>query len=85
MLQHDKEFWLNDKTFTVRIRHDARSPVIDAVGPMRSSGNGRADQMVDLLSGIAEKLPPMNITFTVRFSPGGFRTGARELTTRCAF
>ena len=38
-----------------------------AVGPMAQPGNnGRANQMMYLLEGIADQLAEMNITFTVR-------------------
>lgn len=55
-----------------------------AVGPMSSPGNnGRANQMMYLLEGIADQLPEMNITFTVRAFSGGLGTqcadGAAEL------
>ncbi|KAI5476937.1 glycosyltransferase family 90 protein [Pseudohyphozyma bogoriensis] len=60
-LQHDPEFWLQDKTFTLLIR-EGKS--IEKAGPMADNPNGRADQMRALLKGVAPHLPDMNITFT---------------------
>ncbi|KAK4702708.1 hypothetical protein P7C70_g3518, partial [Phenoliferia sp. Uapishka_3] len=60
-MQHDTEFWLQDKTFTLQVRQGA----MEAVGPMSQPGNnGRANQMIDLLGGISDQLEDMNITFT---------------------
>ncbi|KAM0752829.1 hypothetical protein T439DRAFT_323438 [Meredithblackwellia eburnea MCA 4105] len=63
-LQHDKEFWLQDKTFTVEIRKKAGVTDVKVVGPMAVGRNERPEQMVALLQPFAERLPEMNITFT---------------------
>ncbi|KAL8293575.1 hypothetical protein RQP46_000276 [Phenoliferia psychrophenolica] len=69
-LQHESEFWLNDKTFTIQVRRTRTNTKMEAVGPMSTPGNnGRANQMMYLLEGIADQLPEMNITFTGHDNP----------------
>ncbi|GAA5862713.1 hypothetical protein JCM8547_003522 [Rhodosporidiobolus lusitaniae] len=62
-LQFDKDFWMQDKTFTIKI--EKRGAKVEAHGPMINDDNGeRSDQMLLLLKGIAKRLPNMNVTFT---------------------
>lgn len=68
-LQSDEGLWLNDKTFTVEVRHGRGQPVLRATGPMSKGVNERPEQMIEILTGIAKYLPEMNITFTVRPFP----------------
>ncbi|BGP55808.1 hypothetical protein JCM8202_005626 [Rhodotorula sphaerocarpa] len=61
MIQFDKDFWIQDKTFTLELK--GHGEVAELHGPMRDV-NGRADQMRELLRRVSKFLPDMNITFT---------------------
>ncbi|GAA5999999.1 hypothetical protein JCM10207_006007 [Rhodosporidiobolus poonsookiae] len=60
-IQFDKDFWIQDKVFTVELKgHGAH---VEAHGPMKNV-NERTEQMLKLLKNIAKNLPDMNVTFT---------------------
>ncbi|TKA58044.1 hypothetical protein B0A53_00446 [Rhodotorula sp. CCFEE 5036] len=61
MIQFDKDFWIQDKTFTLELK--GHGEVTELHGPMKNT-NGRAQQMLDLTRKIGKFLPDMNITFT---------------------
>ncbi|GAA5851432.1 hypothetical protein JCM3766R1_004574 [Sporobolomyces carnicolor] len=64
MLQNttgEEEFWLHQHSITVKIRDEGTN--VTAEGPMRGV-NYRADQLLDLLKGISQYLPDLNLTIT---------------------
>jgi hypothetical protein len=62
-LQFDKDFWMQDKTFTIELKGHGKH--IEAHGPMKVWKYGeRTDQMLLLLKRIGKYLPDMNVTFT---------------------
>lgn len=65
-IQFDNEFWITDKTFTVRLAELGR--YMDLHGPMVAS-NERPEQMLKLLNGLSKYLPDMNITITGHDNP----------------
>lgn len=69
MLQHDETFWLMDHTFTLKIHDGGKT---SAEGPMANS-NTRARRMQDLLEGISQYLPDMNISMTGELVCNGCR------------
>jgi len=79
MLQNttgEEEFWLHQHSITVKIREDGQN--VTAQGPMRKV-NYRADQLLELLKGITEFLPDLNLTITGHDVPWVTMSGeARE-------
>ncbi|GAA6063769.1 hypothetical protein JCM10212_006265 [Sporobolomyces blumeae] len=64
MLQNttgEPEWWLHQHTVTVKIRD--KGTEVSADGPMRKT-NYRADQLIELLKGISQYLPDLNLTIT---------------------
>lgn len=64
MLQNttgEDEFWLHQHSITVKIRENGQNVTAD--GPMRHV-NYRGDQLLELLKGISEFLPDLNLTIT---------------------
>lgn len=64
MLQNttgEEELWLHQHTVTVEIRQEGTNVTAD--GPMRKV-NYRADQLLELLKGISQFLPDLNLTIT---------------------
>ncbi|GAA5941976.1 uncharacterized protein JCM15063_004260 [Sporobolomyces koalae] len=64
MLQNttgEEELWLHQHTVTVKIREHGQNVTAD--GPMRKV-NYRADQLLELLKGISEFLPDLDLTIT---------------------
>ncbi|GAA5989676.1 hypothetical protein JCM5350_001660 [Sporobolomyces pararoseus] len=79
MLQNttgEEEFWLHQHSITVKIREQGTN--VTAEGPMRKV-NFRADQLLELLKGISEFLPDLNLTITGHDVPWVTMSGeARE-------
>ncbi|GAA5912419.1 uncharacterized protein JCM6883_005663 [Sporobolomyces salmoneus] len=79
MLQNttgEEEFWLHQHTITVKIREEGLN--VTAEGPM-TKVNHRADQLLELLKGISQFLPDLNLTITGHDVPWVTMSGeARE-------
>lgn len=74
-LQEDEEFWMYDKAFTVVMRDAGKH--LSVAGPMEKR-NERPEQMLELLSGIARYLPPMNLTVTGHDVPWVVMSGDKK-------
>ncbi|BGP15572.1 hypothetical protein JCM10213_003316 [Rhodosporidiobolus nylandii] len=64
MLQNttgEEEFWLHQHSVTIKVEEEGRK--VSAEGPMRKVNN-RADQIMELLDGISQFLPDLDITIT---------------------
>ncbi|GAA5880142.1 hypothetical protein JCM16303_001228 [Sporobolomyces ruberrimus] len=86
MLQNttgEDEFWLHQHSITVKIRENGQNVTAD--GPMRHV-NYRADQLLELLKGISEFLPDLNLTITGHDVPWVTMSGeAREKHVSAAY
>ncbi|SCV72127.1 BQ2448_4821 [Microbotryum intermedium] len=81
-IQHDAEFWIQDKTFTLQLLGGGKA--VDASGPMAIHPD-RPNQMKQLIQPIAKYLPDMNLTFTGHDNPWIVMSGeAREQHIRSA-
>ncbi|KDE09242.1 hypothetical protein MVLG_00562 [Microbotryum lychnidis-dioicae p1A1 Lamole] len=81
-IQHDADFWIQDKTFTLQLSGGGKG--VDASGPM-SIHVDRPNQMKQLIQPIAKYLPDMNLTFTGHDNPWIVMSGeAREQHIRSA-
>ncbi|SCZ88292.1 BZ3500_MvSof-1268-A1-R1_Chr2-1g04314 [Microbotryum saponariae] len=81
-IQHDANFWIQDKTFTLQLSGGGKG--VDASGPM-SIHVDRPNQMKQLIQPIAKYLPDMNLTFTGHDIPWIVMSGeAREQHIRSA-
>jgi hypothetical protein len=60
-LQHDKEFWLQDHAFTIKVKREGGRMVMEKEGPMVGERTG---QVMKLLEGFVQFLPELNLTMT---------------------